>query len=112
MQYSEHELWHLNVISYIERTGSSLSLLGCIFILLTFCFSGDLRKPINRLVFYASWGNLFSVVGTLMSRKPLANVNSFGCQLQAFLIQMSVPSVHSRGPAQSLSLLTNTYMRS
>lgn len=85
---ADSESRHLRVISHIERVGSSLSLLGCIFILLTFCFSGDLRKPINRLVFYASWGNLFSVVGTLMSRAPLADVNSFGCQLQAFLIQM------------------------
>ena len=85
---SDAEIRHLQNISHIERAGSSLSLVACLFILFTFCFSGDLRKPINRLVFYASWGNMFSVVGTLMSRKPLSDVNSFGCQLQAFLIQM------------------------
>lgn len=44
----------LDVFNVIERTCSVLSLLGCIFIIVTFCVSDAFHKPINRLVFYAS----------------------------------------------------------
>lgn len=79
---------HLDVISTIERVGSALSLLGCLFIILTFCYSEAFRKPINRLVFYASFGNMMTVIGTLMARTYIGRIDSFGCQFQAFLIQM------------------------
>ena len=78
----------LAAISAIERGCSVLSLLGCIFTILTFCFSAAFHKPINRLVFYASFGNMMTNVGTLMSRAYLSDLNSAGCQMQAFLIQM------------------------
>ncbi|RYP89734.1 hypothetical protein DL770_004122 [Monosporascus sp. CRB-9-2] len=48
----------LDNLKVIERVCSSLSLLGCVFVLATFTFSDAFRKPINRLVFYASFGNL------------------------------------------------------
>ncbi|RYP69544.1 hypothetical protein DL771_006059 [Monosporascus sp. 5C6A] len=64
------------------------------------------RKPINRLVFYASFGNLMSVVGTLMTNKYTNNVDSFGCQLQAFLIQMFMPA----DAFWTLSMAVNVYM--
>ncbi|KAG6008814.1 hypothetical protein E4U21_003843 [Claviceps maximensis] len=79
-------------ISTIERACSVLSLLGCLFIIVTFCCSTSFHKPINRLVFYASFGNLFTVVGTLMSRSYLSDVNSLGCQFQASLIQLFMPA--------------------
>lgn len=44
----------LDVFNVIERTCSVLSLVGCIFIIVTFCVSDAFHKPINRLVFYAS----------------------------------------------------------
>ncbi|KAG5959548.1 hypothetical protein E4U57_007151 [Claviceps arundinis] len=79
-------------ISTIEWACSSLSLLGCLFIIVTFCYSTAFHKPINRLVFYASFGNLFTVVGTLMSRSYLQDIDSFGCQFQASLIQLFLPA--------------------
>ena len=78
----------LIAISIIERVGSVFSLLGCIFIIVTFCSSKAFHKPINRLVFYASFGNMMTNVGTLMAREYIPMPDSVGCQLQSFLIQM------------------------
>jgi hypothetical protein len=78
----------LNGFSVIERTCSVFSLLGCVFIISTFLGSKSFHKPINRLVFYASFGNLMTNVATLMARSYVALPLSAGCQFQAFLIQM------------------------
>lgn len=78
----------LTSIVVVERVGSVFSLLGCILIIVTFSFSKAFHKPINRLVFYASFGNMMTNIATLMARDYLGNINSFGCQFQAFLIQM------------------------
>lgn len=80
----------LAAVSAIERGCSVLSLLGCLFTIITFCMSSAFHKPINRLVFYASFGNMMTNVGTLMSRAYLSDILSAGCQFQAFLIQMYV----------------------
>lgn len=82
------EKGHLDAISIIERVGSAMSLSGCLFIIFTFCYSRAFRKPINRLVFYASFGNMMSVVGTLIARTHVSSPDSFGCQFQGVLIQM------------------------
>ncbi|EXU95940.1 G-protein coupled receptor [Metarhizium robertsii] len=78
----------LHAISIMERLCSAISLLGCIFTITTFtCFSAFRDKPVNRLVFYATFGNMASNVATLMARSFLDNPDSFGCQFQAMLIQ-------------------------
>ncbi|KAI1391336.1 family A G protein-coupled receptor-like protein [Hypoxylon trugodes] len=82
----------LHAISVIERVGSVFSLLGCVFVIGTFTFSKAFHKPINRLVFYASFGNMMTNVGTLMSRNYLTQIDSFACQFQGFLIQMFLPA--------------------
>ncbi|POR35729.1 G-protein coupled receptor 1 [Tolypocladium paradoxum] len=82
----------LTAISAIEWACSVLSLLGCAFTIVTFCSSRAFHKPINRLVFYASFGNMMSNVGTLMSRAYVSQIDSFGCQFQAFLIQLFMPA--------------------
>ncbi|KAF6835801.1 g-protein coupled receptor [Colletotrichum plurivorum] len=82
----------LDLLSVIERTCSVFSLLGCIFIIVTFCTSRAFHKPINRLVFFASFGNMMTNVGTLMARSYINSPLSPGCQLQAFLIQMFMPA--------------------
>ncbi|KAI0454511.1 G-protein coupled receptor [Xylaria acuta] len=82
----------LRAIVVIERVGSVFSLLGCLFIILTFLGSSAFRKPINRLMFYASFGNMLVNVGTLIARAYVDKQNSVGCQLQAFLIQQFLPS--------------------
>lgn len=85
---TEDTLWQLSVI---ERTASALSLLGICFIIGTFLFCQAFHKSINRLIFYASVGNFFTCVGTLISRDAISGTsvtNPTLCMTQAFLIQM------------------------
>jgi hypothetical protein len=82
-----HQLINFSVL---ERVGSVLSLAGCSFIAITFLFSKAFHKPINRLVFYASMGNVFTNIATIMARAAVETKHYNGpfCQFQAFLIQM------------------------
>jgi len=78
----------LNSIQTAERVTSVFSLVGCSFIIISFCSSSAFHKPIHRLIFYASFGNILSTVATLISRRGVeAGQNSALCQLQAFFIQ-------------------------
>ncbi|RDA94742.1 hypothetical protein CP533_6724 [Ophiocordyceps camponoti-saundersi (nom. inval.)] len=98
LQQQNHTVMHeltleqRSAISVVERACSVLSLLGCIFTIVTFCSSKAFHKPINRLVFYASFGNMLTNVGTLMSNAYLSELDSFGCQFQSFLIQTFMPA--------------------
>jgi hypothetical protein len=79
---------HLRAISIAERVGGSSSLLGCMFIATTYCASAAFRKPVNRLIFYASFGNIFAAVASLMSRDGVTEgPKSALCLAQAFFIQ-------------------------
>ncbi|KAF4628326.1 hypothetical protein G7Y89_g9824 [Cudoniella acicularis] len=75
-----------------ERVNSGLSLLGILFIITTFIFSPFFNKPINRLIFFASWGNIGSNIAGLISEAGPASITgpnpSTLCQIQAFLLQM------------------------
>jgi hypothetical protein len=78
----------LRAVSLAERVGGTASLLGCLLILTTYCISAAFRRPVNRLIFYASFGNIFSAVASLMSVDGVtAGPNSALCQTQAFFIQ-------------------------
>ncbi|KAI1613330.1 hypothetical protein EDD36DRAFT_465460 [Exophiala viscosa] len=60
-----------------EKITSVISVVGAAFIIVTFLFDDRFRKAINRLVFYACWGNLFANVATLISRSGInLGVNS------------------------------------
>lgn len=79
----------LKSLELTERIASAFSLVGTSFILFTFVYSPAFRKPINRIIFYASWGNTLCNVATLMSQSGIrAGPNSHLCQFQAFLIQL------------------------
>lgn len=73
-----------------ERTMSVLSIFGSLFIISTFLKWHYFRKPINRLVFYASFGNILTNVATLISISAMpgydAGYQSL-CELQGILIQ-------------------------
>ncbi|RAH85157.1 Nnf1-domain-containing protein [Aspergillus japonicus CBS 114.51] len=83
----------LQAISVTERVCSAVSLLGTFVIVISFLSSSSFRKPINRLVFYASWGNMMANVATLMSQSGvrLGTASSL-CQFQGFLIQWFMPA--------------------
>lgn len=77
-----------HALEVAERVCSVLSLIGTSIIIVTFLGSNLFRKPINRLVFYASWGNIMSNVATLISVAGYVHGSSSAlCQFQAFLIQ-------------------------
>lgn len=75
-------------LNIILQLGSSLSIAGCIFIITTFCFCKSFHKPINRLVFYASFGNFFASVAFMMAGIYVNAPRSAGCQAQGFLLDM------------------------
>ncbi|OBT90618.1 hypothetical protein VE02_00561 [Pseudogymnoascus sp. 03VT05] len=85
--------YQLGALQTAERVSSVFSVLGSAFVISTYLYSEAFHKPINRLVFYASWGNLATNVATLISRSGIAaGVTSPLCQLQAFIIQMFMPA--------------------
>ncbi|KIW74285.1 hypothetical protein Z517_12225 [Fonsecaea pedrosoi CBS 271.37] len=76
-----------------ERVASVFSVFGAAFIIATFLSDSKFRKPINRLVFYAAWGNLFANVATLIARSGIKlGVTSPLCQFQGFLIHWFLPA--------------------
>ncbi|KAK2630299.1 hypothetical protein QTJ16_001119 [Diplocarpon rosae] len=88
----------LDNVTVIERLFSTLSLIGAAFIVSTFLFARSFQKPINRVIFYASAGNVFTNVGTIISRGALHSIeveHGMLCQFQGVLIQtvMSLATV-------------------
>ncbi|EEU33689.1 uncharacterized protein NECHADRAFT_4204, partial [Fusarium vanettenii 77-13-4] len=76
----------------LERAFSVPSLIGSLLIIITFCRARGFRKPINRLIFYATFGNIMSNVAAIMADEFLYNPTEAGCKLQAFIIQMFMPA--------------------
>lgn len=84
----------IRVLEITEWTCSAISLAGCTWIIVTFVSSPRFRSPLNRLIFYASLGNLFCNAATLIAQAGVrAGANSALCQIQGFLIQMYVMPV-------------------
>jgi hypothetical protein len=78
----------MRAIEITERVGSVFSLFGAAFIITTFLSDKSFHKPINRLVFFAAWGNIMSTVATLISTSGIhLGSNGALCQFQAFMIQ-------------------------
>ena len=81
----------INAMSVTERVASIFSLLGILFILSTFLLGRGFDKPINRLIFFASWSNLGMNIAALIAEDgPAAGQSSSLCQFQGFAIQMYV----------------------
>ncbi|KAH3950238.1 hypothetical protein HBH98_021900 [Parastagonospora nodorum] len=80
----------LRAIEICTRTMSVLSLLGSCYIISSFLYFAFYRKPINRLVFYATWGNILANVATLISTSGIPtdgqSLNAL-CEFQGVLIQ-------------------------
>jgi len=79
----------LHVLEVTERVAASFSFVGCCFTLLTFSLSPRFRKPVNRLIFYASWGNFLSLIAAFMFHVAIeAGPTSALCQFQGFIIEL------------------------
>ncbi|MCJ1272515.1 hypothetical protein MMC21_000301 [Puttea exsequens] len=97
----------LHDLEVTERIASCFSLLGTSFILFTFVYSPAFRKPVNRLIFYASWGNTMMNIATLISQTGIrAGGDSHLCQFQGFLIQMFLPA----DALWNLAMAINVYL--
>lgn len=82
----------LAAITAAERATSILSVVGTTIVISTFLASPSFRKPINRVVFFASWANILTNVGTLISRTAIVQKEhgEVLCRFQAFIIQWYV----------------------
>ncbi|KAK8158394.1 hypothetical protein BC567DRAFT_275434 [Phyllosticta citribraziliensis] len=81
-------------IEVVERVMSSISLASTLFIILTFTAFPSFRKPINRLVVYASVGNILVNIATIISVSaiPARGGSPELCRFQGFFIQMFMPA--------------------
>lgn len=79
----------INAMALTERVTSIFSLLGILFILSTYLLGRGFDKPINRLIFFASWSNLGMNIACLIAEDGVAaGQRSPLCQFQAWAIQM------------------------
>jgi hypothetical protein len=87
-----HFSWQqMAAISITERVCSAISVAASCIIIVTFLGSRNFRRPINRLVFYATFGNVMANIGTLISESGVDHgADSALCQFQAFMIQWLV----------------------
>ncbi|RPB14253.1 hypothetical protein P167DRAFT_484741 [Morchella conica CCBAS932] len=83
----------LEILQTTSRVSSVFSLLGASFIIITFCSSRSFHRPINRLAFFAAFGNILTNVATITSREGITHGNSSGlCKAQAAFIQWFMPA--------------------
>ena len=79
----------VNTLVATERVTTCFSLVGILLILTSYYLTPYFKKPINRLVVYASFGNLGTCVASLISEAgPSAGAAAPICQLQGFFVQM------------------------
>jgi hypothetical protein len=76
----------------IERVVSSMSLIGCILLIVSFLTIKNLRaRSFNRLLFFAACGNILSNVATFIGHSGIKGGDDSGlCKFQATLIQWLV----------------------
>ena len=83
--------WQTEALFITERVNSAVSLVGIFFVLITYLFFPAFNKPINRLIFFATWANLGVTIAALISvdgPSSYTESNKTLCRFQAFLVQM------------------------
>ena len=80
----------IKLITIIQQVCSVMSLVGCIFIISTFLLCDAFNKPINRLVFYASFENIMASICFIMADSFIDNPDGAGCQTQGFILHTYV----------------------
>ncbi|KAI8937711.1 hypothetical protein NX059_005412 [Plenodomus lindquistii] len=88
---SSFSVGEYRAIEITTRTTSIISILGSFFVLGTFAAFPYFRKPINRLIFYATFGNLLVNIATLIATSALPRADALDvsslCEFQGVLIQ-------------------------
>ena len=79
----------VRALEVTERIMTSCSMLGAAFIFTTFALRPEFHKPVNRLIVFASCGNVLANIATMISTAGnYAGADSALCQTQGFFIQM------------------------
>ena len=77
------------IISALERVGGALSLVGVLFILVTFVTFRRLRTVPNHFIVFASIANIGASAASMIGLAGIeAGVHSPLCHAQAFLLEM------------------------
>jgi hypothetical protein len=80
------------------RACSAVSLATSTFVVSTFLGSNFFQTPINRLIFYATLGNVLANVALMVGHAGIrAGGDSALCQFQAFFLQWFVSRFCPRG---------------
>ncbi|KAG5296928.1 G-protein coupled receptor [Histoplasma ohiense] len=83
----------IHTIYTSARAASALSITSSFFVITSFLWNRLFQTPVNRLMFYATWGNVLANVATMIggdgiSRGPKSSL----CICQAFLAQWLLPT--------------------
>jgi hypothetical protein len=90
MAWNDREL---DIFMTTSRVSSAFSLAGAFFIIFTFLFSDAFNRPINRLAFFATFGNILVNIATLISEDGIKKgVDSGLCRVQGVMVQWFMPA--------------------
>lgn len=87
--------WERDLLETTSRVGSVFSLMGAGFIIITFLCSKSFHRPINRLAFFAAFGNIATNIATLMAQDPIpfyGESSSVTCKVQGMMIHWFLPA--------------------
>ncbi|KLJ10350.1 hypothetical protein EMPG_14259 [Blastomyces silverae] len=83
----------LHAIEASVRAMSAVSVTSSFFVITSFLWSKLFQTPVNRLMFYATWGNVLANVGTMIGGDGISRGSGSSlCRCQAFLIQWFLPT--------------------
>lgn len=78
-----------NTIQVAERIGASLSLVGVVFVIVTYALFKKVRNVSNTFIFYASVANVGASIACLIGYDGIEKGDDSAlCQAQAFLLEM------------------------
>jgi hypothetical protein len=74
----------------IERTSASVSVFAALILIASYQFLKVFQTHSNKLLFFASFANIFAGVAALIGGTGLTKPNGALCQFQGFLLEMFV----------------------
>ncbi|OJD23124.1 hypothetical protein ACJ73_05520 [Blastomyces percursus] len=83
----------IHAIEASVRAMSAVSVTSSFFVIASFLWSKLFQTPVNRLMFYATWGNVLANVGTIIGGAGISHGSGSSlCRCQAFLLQWFLPT--------------------
>ncbi|KKZ64621.1 hypothetical protein EMCG_09475 [[Emmonsia] crescens] len=83
----------LHAMESSARAMSAVSISASFLVIASFLWGKLFQTPVNRLMFYATWGNVLANIGTMIGRSGITRGDDSGiCRCQAFLLQWFLPT--------------------